>query len=29
MTAMMALTSLVHVFKIFSPGQASAQQGTT
>src|SRR5262245_29749160 len=29
MTAMMALTSAVHVFKIFSPGRAGAQQGTT
>ena len=29
MTAMMALTCVVHVFKIFSPGKATAQQGTT
>jgi TRAP-type C4-dicarboxylate transport system permease small subunit len=29
MAAMMALTTAVHVFKIFSPGRGSAQQGTT
>jgi len=29
MTAMMALTSVVHILKIFSPGRATAQQGTT
>jgi TRAP-type C4-dicarboxylate transport system permease small subunit len=29
MTAMMALTTVVHVFKIFSPGRANAQQGMT
>jgi len=29
MTAMLALTALVHVAKIFSPGRAAAQQGTT
>lgn len=29
MTAMLALTTVVHVFKIVSPGRASAQQGTT
>jgi TRAP-type transport system small permease protein len=29
MTAMLALTTAVHVYKIFSPGQASAQQATT
>jgi len=28
MTAMLALTAVVHVFKIFAPGRASAQQGT-
>ncbi len=29
MTAMLALTAVVHVFKIFSPGRGAAQQGTT
>ena len=29
MTAMLALTAAVHVIKIFSPGKATANQGTT
>jgi TRAP-type C4-dicarboxylate transport system permease small subunit len=29
MTAMLALTTVVHVYKIFSPGEANAQQATT
>ncbi len=29
MTAMMALTTVVHVFKVFSPGRGEAKQGTT
>jgi TRAP-type C4-dicarboxylate transport system permease small subunit len=29
MTAMLALTAMVHVFKIFAPGKASANPGTT
>ena len=29
MAAMIALTALVHVYKIFVPGAARAQQGTT
>ena len=28
MTAMLVLTAVVHVFKIFSPGRGTAQQGT-
>jgi TRAP-type transport system small permease protein len=29
MAAMLALTTTVHLYKIFSPGNAAAQQGTT